>query len=288
MRAFATSMGLVGLAALWTGSAYAGKNDPALQRLCRNYNATHSETQPCGLSPTPDQSAFSNLAREYAFALAPKLLSPAETLGINGFQFGVLYGLSTINSDELYWKRGTEGQDPTGSLHTLALDLRKGLPYSIEVGGQATYLLDSELWAIGASVKWAINEAVEQFPVDIAVRGAVNHMVGSTQMRLTTVSADAILSRSFGVGGVVNIGPYVAYSPVFGFARSGVIDATPGVNPSVEPSDVMNNFVFGAEDLVIHRFILGVRFVYGVLVFTPEVTLTEGLQQYNVQFGVDF
>lgn len=288
MRAFAATVGLLGVAALAAGPAHAGDNDPALQRLCRGYNPSQTPATPCGTNVGPDQAAFKKLAREYAFALAPKLLSPAETLGVNGFQFGLLYGASTIHSDETYWKRGVEDESPPSALHTLTLDMRKGLPFSFEMEGQATYLLDSELWAFGGSVKWALNEAVDQFPVDLAVRGGVSHMVGSTQLSLTMVSVDAVLSRSFGVGGVVNIGPYLAYSPVLTFARSGVIDATPGTSTAVDPNDVTNSFAFAGEDDVIHRFVIGVRFIFGALVFTPEAVLTEGLQQYNAQLGIDF
>lgn len=288
MRAFAATVGLLGVAALAAGPAHAGDNDPALQRLCRGYNPTQTPAAPCGTAVGPDQAAFKNLAREYAFALAPKLLSPAETLGVNGFQFGLIYGASTISSDESYWQRGVEDESPSGMLHTLSLDMRKGLPFSFEVGGQATYLLDSELWAFGGSLKWALNEAVEQFPVDLAVRGGVSHLVGSTQLSLTMVSIDAVLSRSFGVGGVVNIGPYLAYSPVLTFARSDVIDATPGTSTAVDPNDITNSFAFAGEDDVIHRFVIGVRFIFGALVFTPEAVLTEGLQQYNAQLGIDF
>ncbi len=277
--------GLLSAAAvtLLAGSALALDNDPALERLCRGYDPVNGGAVPCTRPVRPNQAAFKDYARELGMVFAPRLLQPAETLGINGFQFDLQTSITAINNNETYWKLAARDGDPEAMLTTLGLDMRKGLPYSFEVATQLTYLFDSELWAVGGSLKWAINEAVEQFPVDFAVRGAVNHVVGTSQMSLTTVGIDAIVSRSFGAGGAVNFGPYLAYSPLLTFARSGVIDATPGT-----PDDAEGSFTFSGEDIVAHRFVIGVRVIAAAFLFTPEISLTQGMQQYNLQVGLDF
>jgi hypothetical protein len=272
-----------GAMALSAGPAQALDNDLDLSRLCRDYDPQNGGASPCGRTIRPDQQAFSDLMREMGMAFAPRLLQPAETLGINGFQFDLGFSATSINSDKDYWQQGISDGTPPGSLMTMMLDMRKGLPYSLEIGANASYLIDSEQWAIGGSLKWAINEAVDQFPVDVAIRGSANHLVGSAQYALTTVGLDAILSRSFGAGGIANIGPYLAYSPLFIFARSGVVDATPGT-----PDDADGSFTFSGEDLVVHRFIIGSRFIFGAFMITPELALTQGMQQYNVNLGLDF
>ncbi len=267
-------------------SAAALDNDPALNKLCTAQG--NDASSPCGDARDGaivrgDQAAFAEVAREYGMAFSPKLLAPAETLGINGFQFAVQVGITDINETEDYWSRSVEDGDPPSVLVTTQLDMRKGLPYSFEVGAHATYLINSELWAFGGSLKWSPNESVDDFPVDLAARGSVSRMVGSTQLDLTTAGLDLILSRDFGVGGVANIAPYVSYSPAFIFARSGVLDSTPGTG-----DDPSNSFVFAEEEETLHRLVVGVRFVLGALNFTPEVALTKGIRSFNGNLGLDF
>lgn len=256
-------------------------NDPKLENLCIPGGDTGSF--PCGTRPTPDQEAFASLAKEYGMIFAPSLVAPAETMGINGFQFNIQVGLHAINASEDYWTRAVEDGDPSDFMSTVRLDVRKGLPYSFEVGMNATYLVESELWAFGGMLKWALNESVDAFPVDIAVRGSVNRVVGSPQIELTTVGLDAVLGKSFGVGGVANLSPYIGYSPVWTFARSGVIDGTPG-----NGEDLQNSFVFAEEEAVLHRFLVGTRVMLGGFNLTPEAAIGDGLFSLNFNVGVDF
>ncbi len=276
----ATSVAL--LSTLGLGAAHALDNDPALHRLCVA-PASPDPAYPCGKSPNPDQAAFRDLSREYGFIFGPRLLAPAETMGINGFQLNLQIGLNAVNAGESYWQRGVEDGEPEDLLTTLRFDVRKGLPYSFEVGMSATYLLESELIALGGAVKWAINEAVDIFPVDIAVRGSVHRTVGSPQLTLTTAGLDLIVSHSVGVGGVADISPFLSYSPMWVIARSGVIDASPG-----DGADTASSFVFAEETQVIHRGILGVRLMLGAFNFTPQATLGPSLFGFDFNVGVDF
>ena len=291
------AFGLFALNLLAPGAAVALDNDPAL----RGFAQCDREGQ-C----TADQSMFHEYARELGMAMAPKLLAPAETLGINGFALSLgEYSVTNIRQDKEYWARGTEqtlaetiaheqapdlnGEAaPPSVLHTLDFRARKGLPYSVELGASLTYLVDSEFFAFGGEVKWALNEAVDQLPIDFAIQAAVNRCFGSAELDLTTFGLNFILSRGFGAGGVINIAPYMAYNPVFVFARSGVLDATPGTDESVDATDAGSAFVLAKEDVTLHRFVLGARFVASALSITPEIALTKGLQNYNVQLGLDF
>jgi hypothetical protein len=266
---------VLAIVAAGPGRAAAADNDPTLVRLLFDDGGN------------PDlelgQRRFGKLARELGMAMAPKLMAPAETLGLNGFQVGFELSTTNISEEQDFWQLGVEDESPPGTLQTTQFHVRKGLPYSFELGGAATYLAGSELWAFGGEVKWSPNEAVEAFPVDVAVRGALNRVVGSAELEMTVVSLDFILSRNFGVAGVTNVAPYMAYEPVFISARSKVLDATPA-----NGQDTDGSFVFAEEDPVLHRFVLGSRFVFSVISLTPEVVLTKGLQTYNVNLGLDF
>lgn len=287
------------LALLLAAPAFGNGNDPHLDRLCVgspvDLDGDGAVDLPCGDAPAPDQIAFGEVAREYGMAFAPRLLAPAETLGVNGFQFGFQVGLTNINEQEEYWTKTAEERDPPSVLTTLHLDVKKGLPYSLEVGALMTWLTDSEMFAFGGSVKWAPNEGVDAFPVDFAARFSAIRTVGSSQLDLTSLGLDLILSRGFGIGGVANFAPYMAYSPAFVFARSGVLDSTPGCGPGSDPDDVCRSggdpersFVLEKEDITLHRFVVGMRLIVGAVNFTPEVALTKGIQSYNFNLGLDF
>jgi hypothetical protein len=291
--------GLLVAGLLAPASALALDNDPAL----RGFSTCNGDGICRGR-----QDLFRAYAKEMGMAMAPKLLAPAETLGLNGFSLSLgQYSVTNIHEDEEHWQRGTEQtlaetiaheQEPTtfgeaaapGVLHTIDFRARKGLPYSFEVGTSLTYLVNSEFFAFGGELKWALNEAVDAFPIDIAVQTGVNRCFGSTELDLTTVGMNVILSRGFGAGGVVNIAPYMAYNPVFVFARSGVLDATPGIDEAVDARDAGSAFVLEKEDATLHRAVFGARFVASVLSITPEIALAlgEGLQNYNIQLGLDF
>ena len=270
---------LVGV--LFMSPAFAFDHDPALQRLCTR-SGTVPEN-PCGDSPQPDTALFRGIAKEYSLALAPTLLSPAETMGINGFQFDLQFSVTSINAVREYWQRGIEDETPPDAFVVSRLGVRKGLPGSFEIGMSTSYLIESELWVLGTMLKWALHEGMDIVPMDLAFRGTYSKMVGSSQLDLSMAGLDVILSKSVGLAGVVNISPYLAYSPVWSTAGSQVIDATPGSIDSPK-----GDFVFAEEIQLIHRFTLGSRFIMGLFNLTTEAALTSEQNTYSVNLGIDF
>ena len=147
----------------------------------------------------------------------------------------------------------------------------------------ASYLIESELWMFGVMAKWAPHEGVRAIPIDLAVRGTFNRLIGSPDLDMSTTGFDIVLSKSFGLAGVVNVSPYVAYSPIWIFSRSNVIDSTPGSRDSPD-----GDFVFAEEEQLVQRFAMGSRFIMGLFNLTPELTIAPEQQSYSVNLGVDF
>ena len=177
----------------------------------------------------PNNVRFRDFVTQLGFVLAPRLASPAETLGHAGFHVSAMWSGSFVSGDEAYWlvtERGARQGSSPDLVQTLQLDIRKGLPLSFEVGANFMWLAESELFAPGLEVRWAFQEGYRLIP-DISVRGAVNHLVGNRDLILTTIAADVMLSKSFGVGGMVNLAPYVGWSLIFINASSRVIDPPP-------------------------------------------------------------
>ena len=211
-------------------------------------------------------------------------MAPAETMGINGFQFNVQFATTTINADRDYWTTGIEDENPSSTLVATRIGIRKGLPGSIEIGMDTSYLFFSELWMFGVMAKWAPHEGMDSVPIDFALRGSFNRLIGSSELVMSTAGLDVVLSKSFGLAGVVNLSPYIAYSPLWVFSRSNVIDSTPGTREVNGEGD----FVFTEQEQRVDRLTMGIRFITGAFNFTPEVTLSSGQQTYGVNLGADF
>jgi len=198
----------------------------------------------------PDNQLWANLVNELGGALAPALAAPAMTLGFAGLYIGYEISISNLNrgttsdTTQQYWNRGTEGSTSanlgTGTqalrergdanAFVSRLHVRKGLPFGFELGTQVSHMHSSGIWAIGLDLRWALFEGFRHgigYLPDLAVRGAVNTMVGQSQMNLTVVSVDAVLSKRFSLGGIVRLTPYVGGQALMIFGDSGVIDFTP-------------------------------------------------------------
>lgn len=207
---------------------------------------------------------WERLTTELAYVIAPRLASPAETLGHAGFHVSALWGGTFVSSDEPYWQvteAGLDG-DPVGMLHTLQLDVRKGLPFSFEVGANFSWLVESELFSPGIEVRWALQEGYRLAP-DFGLRGSVNHMVGNRDMSLTVVGLDAVVSKGFGIAGMMHLAPYLSWSLLMIAASSRVIDPTPTVE-----TDIGQNFVFDelvAPENIHHKLTLGARALFSIL-----------------------
>ena len=96
---------VVGLALSWQAVARADKNDLNLLNLCLTPDgANHC----AGGSDTNAQSRYRSLMSELGVVVAPRLMTPADTLGYAGFQFSGELGITTINNNRKV------SDDPTG------------------------------------------------------------------------------------------------------------------------------------------------------------------------------
>lgn len=183
-----------------------------------------------------DNRAFEHFMAEYAFGVSPKLLSPASTLGYSGFYLGIETSVMGIpsggkdafngsNYNDSRWRIGTANRDNSvpPPMFFPTIHVRKGLPWSIEVGSSISYLAKSELVALGGEIKWSLFEGYSKgflgaLP-DVAVRGAVNRIIGQTDVDMTSVGADASISYPFGIAGAISIEPYAGYQYMWTIIR---------------------------------------------------------------------
>jgi hypothetical protein len=181
---------------------------------------------------------YQRLSGEIALALSPKPLAPASTPGVSGFEFSLANTFTGISNKADYWQGqpGTpvmeaplHNRQVPGALWTPTLHIRKGLPFSTEVGVQGTYLAFSNIFMLGGEVKVALHESFFPWMPALAVRLAVGRLFGASDLDLLTAEGDVVASYGFAVGGMAKVTPYLGYGQLGAQVSTSVLDLTPYV-----------------------------------------------------------
>jgi hypothetical protein len=297
--------------------AHAGKHDLNLLNLCPlKSSSLGGGVQECEWIPPRDangaitgqvrpddvgNSKFRSLMSELGVVIAPRLQTPADTLGFAGFQFAVELGLTKISRDKAFWD-GVDGVNPGNPnaarpdsyLTTVGGFVRKGmwLPLpAFEIGAGAVNILGSSMFALQGYAKLALQEGFHSWALpSVAVRASASQLVGTDQVDLTVIGVDAVISKAFSVGGTARFEPFGGWNLLFIDARSGVIDATPRCDAfalehaATAPSpacgqagnanDSLANFTFPRQDRITRqRFFAGFKLKLSVLFVAVEYDL---------------
>lgn len=280
------------------GVAAAGDNDLVMARL----GSVIEDGSGMPIDVVGDNQQYRSMVSELGVVLAPRLLSPADTLGFGGFQFSVDVGYTGISNDAPYW-RVLEGSDdpssPTavhgeGLMQTVGIFARKGMWFpapSFEVGAGAVHLAGSQMWSAQGYAKFALHEGFHDLPIpSVAARGAASRLMGAEDIDLTVASFDVSLSKHLGLGGMMSIDPYAGWNLLIIVPRSEVVDRTPHIDaldPAAENDDAMN-FVFKNQtDIYRNRLFFGTKVQYYVFALTLEASFTLAGSSVDDRGGTD-
>ena len=327
MPSFGKLLGLAfaAVSTLVAGSARADKMDPALERFVLN-NRCQTGIKGAGnyYAPTagftrclPNDLAFSKLVAQMGAAIAPTAAYSARTTGFGGYKIGIQGAYTTIDSDAPYWKTGTQGpvdkstnqsstvnQDPDSMLQFYSVRLAKGFPFGLEVGASFGHLVNTSMVAGGGDLRLSLLEGFRSnsalgFLPDVAVAGGVRTITGTSQLKLTIASFDAMVSKPFPIAGTLVFQPHAGYQWLRIFGDSGIVDMTPNTeavghcgykgdnNPSSpdarktaldgqpvcegSSADFNNNVVFDPVRLTRHRLNIGADFRFQMVYFGVNV-----------------
>lgn len=211
---------------------------------------------------------FRAFARTMSAALTSVNLSPPETLGHAGFQFGA--ELAVVNIDQNNVRIPTT-RDFRGTLLLPSIHIRKGLPFSFELGTRVAWLDQSRMAAGTIEVKWALNEGFAFLP-DLGIRGYGTRLFNNRDFDLTAAGLDVGLGKQFAVGGMVTLTPYVGANLVWTAASSNNVDFNRSrsyqQSVSSPTAQLQDTTVFDEVTLrnnQHNRFYGGVRFIGGVI-----------------------
>lgn len=261
-------------------SAFAGGNDFKLARLCTSTS--------CGSSQAIQD--FTTLSKAYSSILAPMHFQSARTLGEEGFEIAVESKMSFSTEDNSSWKATNANAGKTADANgnyaapelfaTAQLHMRKGLPFSLEVEGVFNWLADSEIFYVGAGLRWAITEGWWYLP-DISVRAHAGTIVGAAEISLINVNMDIAISYTWGLGGIASITPYAGYSLLTSWASSRPLVLPGSGNGTVEA-------VFGRVNNHLSRGFAGIELKGDFFVFNVEGEFGKEVMSVGAKIGAAF
>lgn len=192
------------------------------------------------------QERFARFALDFAMATSPLPGSLIASVGDAAFSLSFSGDLAfrsveqtlSDGSKSRVWP--TEGT-PSGVLFLPTLRLRKGLPFSLEVGGDVAYLTDSSMVATTGVVKWAIFEGFQWLP-DVGLRAFVTTVLGTGPFNLVSGGWDIGGSYRLPLAGGAEAALYGGYQRVGVNASTNNIDFRPGNEDAAQPTNDDNVF----------------------------------------------
>lgn len=282
VRVVAAALGCTLLSA---PAARAGDQDLALWRLghpdaivvCVKCDGSPADKTSEPADPSA-QRRFARMTAALGLAFVPGLVEAAGTTGQSGFEIGFSQTGAFLKLDANEWASvGTQASGaPPPLLSISTLTLRKGLGGSLELGTHVSYLAGSRILGVGAQLRFALIDGLDYAP-DLAVRAYGTRLLGTGELDLTTVGADAVISKSWGAGGMVKLQPYFQFGIAMVHATSGVVDFKPDTENPQDPT--ADDGVFRTVKLfdnLYNRFALGLRMVAGAVVLGAEGTVAYG------------
>jgi hypothetical protein len=232
------------------------------------------------------KARFGMLASELALSLTTSLLTPGSTTGHSGFDIALEGGYEGTHTNVIGTATGDVGGTafgprnywPTRGLtpHELfvpALRIRKALPFSFELGARFKYISQSALYAGQLETKWAFFEGDRVLP-DFALRIAYTRVAGGTSLNISATDFDFVVSKRWGVLGVVSLTPYGALRFTYMRASSDPIVFFPGAIAPLPVADDLGarTAAFPRLSSTFFRSTAGVRMTTYALSLAAEIT----------------
>jgi hypothetical protein len=153
------------------------------------------------------QQEFRLLSEDLGGALSYRGQTPAEPLGIIGFDIGVALTGARIKNVDVFERATSDSVDATIPVPTLRA--HKGLPLGIDVGVMFSAVPGSDIRHYGGELRWALVRGDIATPA-IGVRASMTRLSGVDQLGLDTRGLDLSMSKGFAM-----ITPYAGLGRVW-------------------------------------------------------------------------
>jgi hypothetical protein len=211
-------------------------------------------------SITGSQTAFRALSEDLGSAFSYRGQTPAEPLGLLGFDIGVA-ATSTKLANTSKYANALEGKS---TVVVPTLRAHKGLPFGIDVGVAYAAVPDSNVKYVGGELRYAILEGSTVTPA-LALRGSVSQLKGVDQLDFDTKGVDLSISKGF-----LMATPYAGIGKVW-------------VN-----SDPKQGLGLTAEEFSQNKYFVGLGFNMMLVNLNIEADKTGDATSYSAKLGIRF
>lgn len=207
------------------------------------------------------QSVFGDLVKDLGAAVNYKSVSPAEPLGITGFDFSFEISGTSVERKKSF--DTAVGGDAPSTLYVPKLHIHKGLPLGFDVGAFYTSVPSSNINILGGELKYAILEGSTVTPA-LAVRGTYSRLSGVTNLDLNTTGIELSISKGFAM-----------FTPYAGIG-------------AVRYSGDVSSSSLSQERISETKYFLGLNFNLGLVNFAAETEQTGDNSTTSAKIGVRF
>jgi hypothetical protein len=209
------------------------------------------------------QSEFKSFSEDLGSALSYKPVTPAEPLGILGFDLGLEVTQTKLQNPAL-WTTATSGAFTSSSVVVPKLHMFVGLPFNIDVGAVYSEVPSSNIKLYGGELRYAIIEGGTATPA-VAIRGSLTKMTGVDQLSFDTKGLDVSISKGFAI-----FTPYAGIGEVWS-------TSTPNGIPTLAKESFSQN-----------KFFVGGNLKFLFMNVALEYDKTGSDQSYSAKLGVRF
>ncbi|MDO8412608.1 MAG: hypothetical protein Q7S51_02340 [Gallionellaceae bacterium] len=207
------------------------------------------------------QAEFRILSEDLGSALSYKPLTPAEPLGISGFDVGLEVTSTSMSKSSSEWLKATGST--VSDLYIPKLHIAKGLPFDMDIAGFYSRIPSTNITLYGGELRYAILPGGVAVPA-VAIRGALTRLSGVTQLSLDTKSLDISVSKGFTL-----LTPYIGVGQVW-------TNSTPHAG-ALTAEKFTQSKVFG-----------GININFGLTNFVLEMDKTGSTTSYGAKLGFRF
>lgn len=203
------------------------------------------------------QSDFKVFSEDLGSALSYKPLTPAEPLGITGFDLGL-----EVTSTKMRNLDKATGSSLT-SLIVPKLHAFKGLPLGIDIGAFYSAVPTTNIKLIGGELRYAILEGSVATPA-VGVRASMTKLSGVDQLAFSTKGLDVSISKGFAM-----FTPYAGVGSVW-------VDSSPNIAGLAKETFRQN------------KYFVGGNLNLGLTNLAIEYDKTGSTQSYGAKMGFRF
>jgi len=209
------------------------------------------------------QQEFRALSEDLGATLSYKPLTPAEPLGLFGFDVGIAATGTRLKHPELF-ERATGNADFPSTVVVPSVRASLGLPFSFDASVMYSSVPKTGMSLWGGALSWAVISGDTVWPA-VGVRASYTRLFGVDQLDFDTAGLDASISKGFGP-----FTPYIGGGKVWSAS-------TPHSSTGLARESFSQTKVFGG---------IGIKVL--LLNFVVEADRTGPINSYGAKLGLRF